>query len=627
MDLRQLRYVLSVYRHRMAARAADEFKVAQSTITMSLRRLEDEIGAPLLERRAGGVRPNENLRRLRRLCEPLLHDLEFACRYVSARVKERPLRISIADVDQPPGSELDLALAKTLAQLQSRQSHLLLRQSSAAGHPADDQSSPLLEFVWSSTAVKKEPGTLLWPVEWALVVSGAARHLPDSVKLEQLRGIRLALGAGLGELGRIAKQAIGDAGMSIAGPDIEPDTADAEDIDARGVGLLLPSLLIHPAMRRYPCRVVRVQMPGNPGSLRLKHSSPSSAARKVAANCAALLRGNLKRSNGHRLKPMRPTLSPDIDMRQLVYFTYLYEEQSVVRAAARANIVQPALSMQLQKLEDALRIKLFQRNPRGLKPSSAADQLYAFCHAAVMGLEAAPRQLRAAQVPDSAALRVGLLPALDEDSLLAKAVGATIEAWRENYPKHQISVSEAYSEVLSRWTQEKALDVAIVLGPPPRKRELEFEALIRDPLAVITNRNADLLPPGAVDLRTVAELPLVLPSRHHGIRRLIEARFKSAGVALEPKLEFDSMAVAISLVRSGSWATILPVSAVAHGITHGLLSVHPVSDKPPLMRELWAVRRSGTKMTEPTRDFIRLFKSNFDRLLAVQAVAKPELQL
>jgi LysR family nitrogen assimilation transcriptional regulator len=619
MDLRQLRYVLAVYRHRMAARAADEFGVAQSTITMSVRRLEDELGASLFERRTGGVRPTESLRRLRRLCAPLLNDLAFGCKYVSARIKEPPVRISITGAGQPPGSKLDDALTRALAQLRSRHPLLFPRCSVEVGDPVDDCLSPVIEFVWAGSGAVKGSSTTVLPVEWSLVAAGAAGRLPSSTKLQDLSDMRLVLAAGLGELGREAKQAIGDAGLVIAESDIDPDALDAEDIDTRGIGLMLPSILVHPGLDRYPGRVFGVDLPGVSGSLILKHP-PSGGACEIADEMATLLRKALKRPRlGRRPTSSRRAPSSDIDMRQLVYFTHLYEERSVVRAATRANIVQPALSMQLQKLERALRVDLFQRTPRGLKPASAADRLYGMCHASILGLEAIPRQFRAAQVSKSEALRVGLLPALDEESVLAKAVGATIEAWREDYPSHQIRVSEAYSEVLSRWTQEKALDLAIVLGPPPRERQLEFEVLVRDPLAVITNPNTDLLAPGSVDLRGVAELPLVLPSRHHGIRRLIEARFEVAGVAIEPKLEFDSMAVAISLVRSGNWATILPVSAVTHGIVHGQLAVHPIRDKFPLMRELWAVRRSGTRMSEPTRGFINLFKANFNRLLAAQS--------
>jgi len=40
-----------------------------------------------------------------------------------------------------------------------------------------------------------------------------------------------------------------------------------------------------------------------------------------------------------------------MDLRQIQYFLCLYEEKTVTRAARRLNIVQPALSMQIAKIE------------------------------------------------------------------------------------------------------------------------------------------------------------------------------------------------------------------------------------------------------------------------------------
>ena len=49
-----------------------------------------------------------------------------------------------------------------------------------------------------------------------------------------------------------------------------------------------------------------------------------------------------------------------MDLRQLNYFLSLYEEGSTTRAARRMNVVQPALSMQISKLEDEFGQKLFE---------------------------------------------------------------------------------------------------------------------------------------------------------------------------------------------------------------------------------------------------------------------------
>jgi LysR family transcriptional regulator, nitrogen assimilation regulatory protein len=55
-----------------------------------------------------------------------------------------------------------------------------------------------------------------------------------------------------------------------------------------------------------------------------------------------------------------------MDFRQIQYFLCLAQERNVTRAARRLNIVQPALSMQLAKLEASLGKQLFFRTPQGV---------------------------------------------------------------------------------------------------------------------------------------------------------------------------------------------------------------------------------------------------------------------
>ena len=59
MELRQLRSVEAVARHRHFTRAAEELHVAQSALSHQIRRLEDELGTPLFERTSRRVTPTE----------------------------------------------------------------------------------------------------------------------------------------------------------------------------------------------------------------------------------------------------------------------------------------------------------------------------------------------------------------------------------------------------------------------------------------------------------------------------------------------------------------------------------------------------------------------------------------
>jgi LysR family transcriptional activator of glutamate synthase operon len=59
LELRQLRYVEAVARHRHFTRAAEELHVAQSALSHQVRRLEAELGTELFERTSRRVAPTE----------------------------------------------------------------------------------------------------------------------------------------------------------------------------------------------------------------------------------------------------------------------------------------------------------------------------------------------------------------------------------------------------------------------------------------------------------------------------------------------------------------------------------------------------------------------------------------
>jgi len=82
MDLRQLRYLLALDRHRNFARAADEVGVTQPALSRSIQSLEQLVGARLFDRDRSGVEPTAVGARLIELARPLVTQARLAEREI-----------------------------------------------------------------------------------------------------------------------------------------------------------------------------------------------------------------------------------------------------------------------------------------------------------------------------------------------------------------------------------------------------------------------------------------------------------------------------------------------------------------------------------------------------------------
>ena len=96
-----------------------------------------------------------------------------------------------------------------------------------------------------------------------------------------------------------------------------------------------------------------------------------------------------------------------MEPRHLRYFLAVAEEEHCGRAAARLRVAQPALSRQIQDLEEEIGFKLFDRMPRGVKISAAGKLFLEDARRILQQLnEATDRAQRVAR-GQSGTLRVG----------------------------------------------------------------------------------------------------------------------------------------------------------------------------------------------------------------------------
>src|ERR1700732_4022402 len=241
-----------------------------------------------------------------------------------------------------------------------------------------------------------------------------------------------------------------------------------------------------------------------------------------------------------------------MDLKQIQYFIALFEDGSVTRAAKRLSIVQPALSMQIAKLEDELHQQLFERNAHGMAPTAAGRLMYRLFLPIMRDLAHARQQLVQRDEVVTGHVSIGLIASVTE-SVLADS----LSRFHARYSHVEVTVSDGYSATFIDWVSGGQLDAALI-NKPRARLSLDSQPLLDEEMVLVTSavHGPDL--PHAIELAQLPELELVLPTKRHGLRGVLDTAAQHEDVLLAPRFEIDVLSTIVKLVESTRFATILP---------------------------------------------------------------------
>ena len=247
-----------------------------------------------------------------------------------------------------------------------------------------------------------------------------------------------------------------------------------------------------------------------------------------------------------------------MDLRQLKYFVQIVESGSLAKASRQLFIAQPALSQHVAKLESEVGKPLLIRTAKGVIPTENGAALHHHARFILRQLEQALSIAR--QEPGSVhgMVSVGLA------ATTVCAVGAPfIRRIREKYPGIVLNVVEGMSGHLAQMMRLGQLDLAILFSRDA-VTDMPLEPLVEEELFVMLPEDSDLVPMRRIKLsyEDTANLPLILPTGIHGLRRLIAAEFEHRNLAMHLVAEIDSLSLLMTCVRDGMGATIKPMSAL-----------------------------------------------------------------
>jgi LysR family nitrogen assimilation transcriptional regulator len=266
-----------------------------------------------------------------------------------------------------------------------------------------------------------------------------------------------------------------------------------------------------------------------------------------------------------------------MELKQLNYFLCLAREGNMTRAARQLNIVQPALSMQIAKLEKDLGKQLFDRAAHGVSLTSAGETLVRLAETITKEVDRAKDEMARTDGMISGRVSIGMITSAAQSTLAASS--AKIAA---RYPGIRLLICEGYTDTLIDWVVSGELDVAII-NMPQRKIPLMAHHILDEEMMVGRRSGNETQCSKTISFKRLESLDLVIPSRRHGLRMILDNAAATAGFILKPRLEIDTLSAVCEIVASTEMVTVLPGIALTSFLSAGRIRAQIVS-RPAISR-------------------------------------------
>jgi len=287
----------------------------------------------------------------------------------------------------------------------------------------------------------------------------------------------------------------------------------------------------------------------------------------------------------------------NVNLRQLRTFVCIARVKSFTKAAEILNASQPTLSAQIRELEEALGVRLFDRNTRAVALTSAGEDLFPAVDQLLSEFSHVMQRARDVSARTFGRVSIAALP-----SVCSASLPIAIAAFRARNPGISVMLRDALADRALELVRAKEVDFGISSAIDDPK--VEFLPVTHDDIVAVLPRGHPLAASRTITLQQLLKCPLILMDRDSSVRHIVDAVFASIGRMVAPEYEATFMSSAVGMVRAGLGVTMLPSSA------HETRSAETVTRRvkhPALRRSVGIIKLRGRSLSPAAEAFIELY--------------------
>jgi|GEM_PF-2880298 len=240
-----------------------------------------------------------------------------------------------------------------------------------------------------------------------------------------------------------------------------------------------------------------------------------------------------------------------MDFRQIRYFVHVAEFRNITRAASMLRISQPALSRQIQLLEQELATKLFHRKGHGLVLTADGALFLDHCTRLLKEFEEVKGLFQRRRKSSELTGVVGIGMPVPMIQMFASPF---LSQFTHAFPGIFLRMAEGFSALLHEWLLSGSMDLAMLYGISNSKVLVQQRLVVED-LALLAPAHLPFAKGGnPIYLREIGDTAMILPHRPHALRDIVD----QTGFTPNEVIEVDALTLMVELVREGKGVTLLP---------------------------------------------------------------------
>ena len=286
-------------------------------------------------------------------------------------------------------------------------------------------------------------------------------------------------------------------------------------------------------------------------------------------------------------------------LQQLTYLVALDTHRQFGLAAEKSYVSQPALSVQVQKLEEELGVLLFDRTQRGAEPTAVGAKVIAQARLVLREAQQLRELVQVEKGEVVGELRLGVIP-----TLAPYLVPRFLMSLTAAYPNLGVHIEELRSEEIMQQLKDHRLDVGLLVTPLD-DRQLHELPLLDEPFLLLASENHPLATHTAVRPNDLQAPGLWLMQQGHCFRSQVLNLCERPSPTGAITYESGSIETLKELVRRHHGYTLVPELAVLDEVETNPLLKRFVDPAP--VREVSLVVHHGfvrTTLLTALRDLI-----------------------